>query len=220
MKKQDKIGVIAGAGPLAGALFYQRLIEYAHKSRQMPEVVLVNYPFRRQSTSDEFVEQLQSCIDVLAAQKTTRLAIACNTLHGLLDKLSLHGMELVHLPQALLRHAKERGVKRLLLLSTARTVKSRLYQDDAYELYTLEPEEQTFVGAVIDRVLDGTVLKADSEELSRLIKKKYDKTPFDAVILGCTELPVLHAQHPLDIGKIVALDSIDSAAREAAFALS
>src|ERR1700722_4519650 len=85
-----KIGIIGGAGPLASALLYQKLLEacYIKEAKSMPEIVLLNYPFTRcLSQSEEQAHyaitrsELQYCIDQLAAYGVEQAVIACNTLH-------------------------------------------------------------------------------------------------------------------------------------------
>ena len=49
-----KLGIIGGAGPLASALLYETLIQESYAlGRQVPEIVLINYPFSRGLSLEE-----------------------------------------------------------------------------------------------------------------------------------------------------------------------
>ncbi|CUI16509.1 Asp/Glu/Hydantoin racemase family protein [Candidatus Protochlamydia naegleriophila] len=214
---KQKLGIIGGAGPYASALLYQSIIKkhYEAEREQTPEIVLLNYPFTRglslkesQSHMQQLRLELQYCMNCLALQGVDRFAIACNTLHSFLPGLDLKGMNVLSIPQLVIETALKADLHKLLLLSTATTIQSRLYQHPSIRLVTPQAPEQKVLDAIIDRILAGVISKKDSEELSHLIHTCALRDGIDGIILGCTDLPVLHAHHPIDVGPLPILDSI------------
>lgn len=215
-----KIGIIGGAGPLASALFYEMLVHgYYHKGLAIPEIVLLNFPFTRGLSVKEgsahgkiLMEELTYCIRILEQHQVETGVVVCNTLHLYLKKLPKSSFAFHSLPELVLKEAKERGFKRLLLLGTQNTCRSGLYEDPDIALSYPSKEEQETVDGIIDRVLEGRVVREDAEMLGCLIYEHSKTAPFDGVVLGCSDLPVLHHRFPIPSIKPL-LDSIKIPAR-------
>lgn len=214
---KQKFGIIGGAGPYASALLYQSIIKtsYETEKQQAPEIVLLNYPFTRgltlkesQAHRHQLCTELQYCMNCLALQEVQSFAIACNTLHSFLPGLDLKGMNLLSIPKLVIETALKARLHKLLLLSTATTIRSGLYQHPLIEMITPHALEQESLNAIIDRILAGEILKKDSEELSHLIQACTLRDNIEGIILGCTDLPVLHAHYPIETGSLPLLDSI------------
>lgn len=202
----NKIGIIGGAGPLASALLYKTLIEecYAFKS-ECPEIVLINYPFSRGLTLDEkknneeaIFSQLDYCLQFLVKNEVKVGLLACNTLHLFLKKFS-SSIQFYHLPEVVLKEALEQKHRRLLILGTQNTCRSKLYQFSEMEIVTpTSNEDQRVVEKVIDRILKGKVEENDSALLSQVIENASLEQYLEGVILGCTDLSVLQDRFPID----------------------
>jgi aspartate racemase len=218
-----KLGIIGGAGPYASALFYHMLCK-AHYSKihseersstSMPEVVIINYPFTRGLTVSEsqaharlLCAELQYCIDLLAQQQVEKMAITCNTLHAFVSSLDLKRIELISIPALVMQTAIQQGLRKLLILATQTTRSSQLYCHPNLEAIFPFSEEQAIVDQVIDRILSGVLTETDSQLLCRLIKTIRERESIEGVVLGCTDLPVLHHSYPLKIGSLPLFDSI------------
>lgn len=209
-----KIGIIGGAGPLASALLYQAIIEVSYqRNSSMPEILLLNYPFVRglsceegQQNSLSLLDQLRHCVDVLQRYNVDVGVLACNTLHiylrnichsGLNERSQPQSMTFVGLPALLMQEAAKQGANRLLLLATENSCRSNLYSHPNFEIATPPPSSQNVIDGVIDRILTGQVLQSDSELLSALISETGHALNCDGVILGCSDLPVLHSRFPI-----------------------
>lgn len=217
----NKVGIIGGAGPLASSLLYQKMVEESYRhALPVPEIILINYPFTRGLTLKEgegnasiLQKELRYCINQLAQQGVEIGMIACNTLHLYLDRLSIHSPLFVSLPQLVMEEAKKRGDQRLLLLATQNTCQSSLYKDQDLNFLYPPAQEQKEINRIIDRVLEGKVDLEDSRSISQIIDKLSSSLSFDAVVLGCTDLPVLHHRHPLLIDQPI-YDSIEIPAKK------
>lgn len=195
-----KIGIIGGAGPLASVLLYETLIleSYALKG-EIPEIVLINYPFTRGLSFEEgkknqetILSELSYCVEFLRKNRVEIAILACNTLHLFLSSFLSSSIQFHSIPQMVVNAAKSKQHSRLLILGTENTCRSHLYQSE--ELYAIYPsaDDQMIINQIIDRVLDGKILQKDASLVSQMIENTLKKEVFDGVVLGCTDFPVLH----------------------------
>lgn len=200
-----KLGIIGGAGPLASSLLYEEVVRdcYQHGGL-MPEMIVLNFPFSRLLTRQEagshrerVKAELSYCISQLEEMGAEVAVLACNTMHLLLRAIPHGSIHFVGLPELVLEEAKSHQARRLLFLGTENSCRSGLYNNPEIEMVYPEAEGQKIVDAVIDRVLKGDLLSEDSEQLSQLIRTISSKESLDGVVLGCTDLPVLHHHHAL-----------------------
>ncbi|MEN9654605.1 MAG: hypothetical protein RL235_717 [Chlamydiota bacterium] len=195
------LGVIGGAGPLASALFYESVVcECYRQKRPVPKMVVLNYPFARGLTEVESSQNsssnrraIEGCLATLADAKASVAVLVCNTMHLELRKIDHHGVVCTHIPELVMEEILRQGRRRVLLLASQRTGATDLYHHPDIEIVL--PEKQGIIDAVIDRVLEGTLLESDSGQLEELIASHGDA--IDGVILGCTDLPVLHHRFPI-----------------------
>jgi aspartate racemase len=200
-----KLGIIGGAGPLASALLYETLIQesYARKC-SIPEIVLINYPFTRGLSLEESKEnekaihkELNYCIQILKESGVELGILACNTLHLFLNQYSRLSIQFCHLPEIVIQAAREKKHHRLLILGTQNTCRSHLYQLAGIQAIYPSLQDQEALDAIIDRVLEGKILKQDSLLASQTIERALQRNDFDGVVLGCTDFPVLHHRFPI-----------------------
>jgi aspartate racemase len=200
-----KIGIIGGAGPLASALLYETLIQESYTlGRQVPEIVLINYPFTRGLSLNEGKEnektihnELSYCMQFLAKSGVELGVLACNTLHLFLKQHIHPAIQFYHLPELVVKAAQSKQHHRLLILGTQNTCRSNLYQMTDVEVIYPSAQDQFTIDAIIDRVLEGKILKKDSSLVSRIINRTLQNESFDGVVLGCTDFPVLHHRFPI-----------------------
>jgi aspartate racemase len=210
-----KLGIIGGAGPLASALLYETLIQESYTlGRQVPEIVLINYPFTRGLSLNEGQEnektihtELSYCVQFLARSGVELAVLACNTLHLFLKQHVHPAIQFYHLPELVVKAAQSKQHHRLLILGTQNTCRFNLYQMAGIQAIYPSLHNQTQIDGVIDRVLEGKILKEDSLLVSKVIDATLDTEAFDGVVLGCTDFPVLHHRFPISSSKPI-YDSI------------
>jgi len=210
-KNNVKIGIIGGAGPMASCQLYKEIINecqqrYGCKNdSDFPEITVLNYPFSNMLTKTDaannkhLTSELQLCFDRLAAQNIDIVAIGCNTLHTFLDNVMIRVPEFVNIAQATMNYARALGLNRLFILGTQTTMQTGLYAQNNVDSIVPSIKDSTIIDKIIQNILDGTITQTDALKLQTLVQKYFDKTPFDAIILGCTELPLLNAEFPLKI---------------------
>lgn len=210
-----KIGIIGGAGPLASALLYETLIQESYAlRRQVPEIILINYPFTRglslkEGKENEITihEELSYCIQMLARNGVDVGILACNTLHLYLKQHTHPSIKFCYLPEIVIQAAQAKNHHRLLVLGTQNTCDSNLYQFAGIEVVYPSCQDQQIIDEVIDRVLEGKILKEDSLLVNQVIERVASQKSFDGIVLGCTDFPVLHHRFPISSVKPI-YDSI------------
>lgn len=208
-KTPKKIGIIGGAGPFASSLLYEQLIRECYQlgcknESELPEIIIINYPFhidmskRIDHTGKPIIcSILHNLLLQLEDNGAQLLAIACNTFHLFVPELYLQSEKFVHIVHTTITHAKQQGIARLLVLGTPLTLQSNLYHSPQMTVLTPQVHEQKVVVDIINRILSGSILKKDAATVSQIIAHMHNKGTFEGVILGCTELSVLHHHFPI-----------------------
>ena len=203
--RNKPIAIIGGMGPEASAYLYTTLINnsvkhfHAVNNEDFPQIVLYSVPvpdFISTSTKEqEAVTILKQ--KVLDINKLNVLcgAIACNTAHKILNDLqSVSNFPFVSMVDEVVKVVKEDNVKRVGVLGTPSTIRSSIYQDAFKKegIKTLVPMESNFfnIEKAIRNVISESTTKDDKQNLEN-IANSLKKEGADAIVLGCTELPLV-----------------------------
>lgn len=184
------IGIIGGAGPMAGAYLLERVLTLSSKvygcyrDADFPKIMLINYPFTEMLTETIDVTQIQSelseCLNQLRTNEAAVLAIACNTLHAFLREQDRQS-DLIHLPCAIAEEIPKKD--KPLVFCTSISAQFALHKKFFACDYP-EPKTQAEIDHLIDLVLQRVDMKIVQDKLENLIKTQAAKT----IVLGCTEL--------------------------------
>lgn len=215
-----KIGIIGGAGPAAGALLYQIIIEqcqrdYACKNDEdFPEIILLSYPFSQmidleqgKKNRDILTRELTHCVNSLLAQRCNRIGIACNTLHAYLSN-SLHEKTIIRIDTTVKKTLVKNSAKRVLMLGTKTMLQADLYASADYKIVAPRQLIQNKINTTIGEVLKGRITNELAIELGNLIKTEKQITAADTVLLACTELSVLAHIFPLTLATPDIIDTL------------
>lgn len=174
--KPQTIGIIGGAGPLAGAFLLQRVLRIAQEAygcsrdEDFPKVLFVNFPFSDMLTEGSNVQhvekELNTCLNDLRTSGAHVIAIACNTLHIFLKDAS----DVVYLPKMI------GDASNALVLCSSTSVRYKLHR----------PYAQLEVDEIID-----LILKGEEEKALILLREVILAQSAKTIILGCTELSLL-----------------------------
>jgi aspartate racemase len=221
-----KIGIIGGAGPLASSLLYRKIVEKCYlagckHSGEIPEMVIINYPFTREHciTTDPMkkplvIDLLQHCVNELVAVNVDILVIACNTLHLFINDIELHGKKFIHIAQTALNSKLINHVQDILIVGTSTTMQNKLFNHSKIVCHAPPEKSQLIIDDIIGRILEGKLLQADSILLDTIIKEECIYKHYHGVILGCTELPVLYDSFPFNKkSNIIIIDTINELAQ-------
>lgn len=193
--KPKSIGIIGGAGPLAGSFLLNRILSLSgevygcYKDADFPQVFLISFPFSEMLCPDMDIaklrKELSGCLEQLRKNGASVLAIACNTLHAFLDEKD--GLnDLVHLPRTL---AEEISLSdKPLVFCTSTSVQFGLHKQFFPCTYP-DTQTQQEIDRIIDQILRGVDQSVILEKLGKLLQGQTANT----VILGCTELSLFSA---------------------------
>lgn len=193
--KPLSIGIVGGAGPLAGAKFLDYLFTFSsslyscYEDADYPEITLLSFPFSDmlspQRDEKRIRQELSTCLQRLRLQGASVLAIACNTLHNFLDQKD-DATGFVNLPRQLKEAIPQGKVPLVLCTSTSRNLG---LHKNYYACTYPSPVTQAQVDRLIMRILQNQDAKNILCDLVELIEAETATT----LILGCTELS-LYAQ--------------------------
>ncbi|ROS78967.1 aspartate/glutamate racemase family protein [Cellulomonas sp. PhB143] len=220
------VGVIGGVGPLATAYFLQLVVRLTDADRDQDHLDMIVFDHAGIPDRTEFVLRRSSEDPgpVLAddARRLARFGVSflvmpCNTAHyftqQVVDAVEVPLVSIIDTTvEAVRRRAP--GLAKVGLLATAGTAASGVYQDAfaAVGVETLVPDDadQAVVNAVIyDQVKAGRPVDLGS---LRGVTERLVARGAAVVVLGCTELSVVAADHDL-LDEPVYVDSMDQLAR-------
>ncbi len=223
MNMENKpIGIIGGMGPDASVRLYGQMIEMARdefkakENHEYPEIVLQSVPvpefFSNTKRMEEALTMLKDRVEKISEQPLSCIGVACNTAHVVLADLEeVTEIPFVPIPEEVAREAERKGFKKVGLLASPTTISSGVYQTEFLNKnIEIELPDNGYIeaiGEIIGKVVAGEFKHAEVKLLmiADLLKEK----KVEAIVLGCTELPLVF---PKDYSLPI-LDSVDILAR-------
>ena len=106
------------------------------------------------------------------------------------------GVQLVSIPESVCREVQRRGSRKVGLLGTIFTMEQDFMKKDfvqaGIEIVVPEKEDRELIAQRILEELELGIVKEETlKEFTRIIEGMRDGQGIEAVILGCTELPLL-----------------------------
>lgn len=203
-KRNKSIGILGGMGPDASIYFYKILIEKARrdfsvvKNEDYPDIILHSIPVPDfiidQNRVDEALTLLKESTKHIAPFCSV-LSIACNTAHLLLDELqSITDTPFISMIDEVVKSVYQAGYKRVGLLATPTTFRSRLYQNafdrlNGAKVFVPIPSEIEELGSIVMATVGGDFSKTSVRV--KAIADNLVTQGVEVIILGCTELPLV-----------------------------
>ncbi len=201
-----KIGLVGGTGPESTLMYYKELntrIDEATSGKHMPDIAIESVDFRRawdyvtQKQYDLLVDYLAEKINCLKASGAEVISLTAATMHIVYDELiKKTDTSLISIPQAVSKEAAARGYKKVGLLGTIFTMEQDHMKKDFskadIEVCIPDKEDRELIAKRIFEELEiGIVKESTLKEFQDIIRKMQDKDKIEAVVLGCTELPLI-----------------------------
>lgn len=217
------IGLLGGIGPFATLRYYEEFVTaHLRRTGRTPELLLASLDFERFTALENredptaLIAYLNEGIRRLVAGGATLVAMTANSPHVVLDALESR-VPILSILDPVVDEVRSNGYGRVLLLGIRATARSPMYPgrlaEIGVDIVTPSEAEQ----AVIDGIVFGELGRGiRSEEALGAVRSIVRRYACDAVILGCTELPLLIGQSDLDVPVVDTLqlhvDGIISAA--------
>ena len=208
-----KVGLVGGIGPASTLDYYSGIIHgiQAKTSHDTyPEIVInsINMTemlsFFLTKDWDGLVHMLLTAMRNLANAGAELAAIASNTPHIVFDHLQKQSpLPLVSIVDATCQAAQSEGCKKAAVLGTYFTMSSGLYTE-AFRKYGIdaavpvESQLQTIHNIIFPKLEDGIVNPEDKRKMLAIANDLLAEHHAGALVLGCTELPLMIKDGDLD----------------------
>lgn len=229
-QRRFKVGVVGGVGPAATVDFMSKLVANTEATRDQDHIkVLVEQnpqiPDRTEnlvSSGTDPTVALYSTCKKLERGGADILAIPCNTAHAYVDRIQRHlDVPIISILSATTDAIRQRvpRISKVGILATNGTLQSGLYQEalDEARLDYLIPDD-SHQALVMEAIYGLQGVKAGYLEglCKQQVRQAFDHlvdNGAEAVILGCTELPLILSGTPKMLGAIP-VDPTDELARK------
>ena len=208
-----KFGLVGGIGPASTLDYYKGIID-GYRARTggvgYPLIIIdsINldemYHLAATKAWPAFTDRLADSIETLAAGGAEFAAMAANTAHIVFDDLSARSpLPLISLVEETCKRARDEGCRRVVIFGTAFTMSSGLYKD-AFARYGIDAfvptaeEQQTIHNIIFPHLQEGIVLPEEKSAVLAIAAKMLAAENADALVLGCTELPLIIRAGDLD----------------------
>lgn len=201
-----KIGLVGGTGPESTLMYYRELngrIDALTRSAQMPEIAIESVNFRRawelvsSGNYEALTDYLAEKIEALSRSGCEVISLTAATMHVVYDGLVRKtGIRPVSIPGAVCAEARRRGYKKIGLLGTIFTMeqdfmKKAFVQAGMEVAVPGKADRELIAKRILEELERGIVKEETLGEFTRIIENLRDEQGIEAVILGCTELPLL-----------------------------
>ena len=201
-----KIGLVGGTGPESTLMYYRELntrIDRMTGGKEMPDIAIESVNFRRaweyveKGQYDLLADYLAEKIQSLAAGGAEVISLTAGTMHIVMDELlGKTKTDLVSIPQAVCREAQRRGYRKVGLLGTIFTMEKEYMKTDfrkaGIEVIIPEKADRELVARrILEELENGIVKESTLTEFQEIIRKMKEQEGIEAVVLGCTELPMI-----------------------------
>lgn len=206
--KYKTIGILGGMGPAATADLYNKIISIFQKGynakydADFPEIVIISLPIPDivENIENESITVTMLCNTAQRLEKAGAdfIAIPCNTAHVYLKQIQ----EAVVIPILSIMEetalvCKEQNFVNVGLISTRFTRDKKLFDTELESIgintITLNDARQTIATKIVMEILQGNLTQSNKDKLIDLLQNLKNKQA-EAVILGCTEFPLLIKQ--------------------------
>lgn len=198
-----KIGLIGGTGPESTLVYYKELnkrVNEKYNGEAFPEIVLESVDLWKvlglvgAQKYDELGNYMNGCFDNLQNSGAEIVALTSATMHVVSDRFNTK-VPFISIPETVAEYAANRGYKKVGLLGTIFTMEndylSGAFWDRGIEVVIPQKTDRDVVNDRISNELEyGMVKEKSQSELIRIIEKMRDQDGIEAIILGCTELPL------------------------------
>jgi len=214
MKNKKTIGVLGGMGPEASANLYQKIIKYSQykygavQDSDYPPIIIYSLPligFDETGIRDKesVKKQLIAGVKRLESAGCDLIIIGCNTAHYFYEEMqSAIRVPILNIIEETKKKVKALNYDKVGLFVSESTNRLKLYQDKfkraGIEVISPNKSQQKEMNKVIEHVMGGNQGTADITVLKN-IARDYLRQGAQAIVMGCTEIPLAINQTHTDI---------------------
>lgn len=199
------IGMIGGLGPESTLDYYKRIIEASRVEGTLdtPEIIIYSVSLEEVLTLvgkeqwDHLIYLLVAKIKALHKAGADFAFISANTPHIVFDEVQAKSpIPLLSIVTATLDKAKELGLKKVGLLGTRFTMEKNFFlapfSAAGIDVVVPPPADREYIHSKLMHEIElGIITEETRAGLLAVIERMLAREGIDAVILGCTELPLI-----------------------------
>jgi aspartate racemase len=221
------IGMIGGLSWQSSALYYRYINEEINrKMGENHSARLYMYSFNFQEIAslqkleqwDDLCQKMIESARILESSDVDLIVICSNTMHRCYDKIKDKiSIPILHIVDSVGRHLHKSTIKKAGLLGTRYLLHTSLYQDIIKKQFNIQviipPEDQIeLINHLIYTELVKGIIRNDSREKILEVIKHMIGVGIEAIILGCTEIPMLIRQDdcPIPVVDTTYLHAMDA----------
>ncbi|MDE5782527.1 MAG: amino acid racemase [Lachnospiraceae bacterium] len=201
-----KLGLVGGMGPESTIPYYHDIV-YGVQERvgknYFPNLTVesVNvFDVLRlcgEQKYDELTDYLFEAIENLVRSGADFAVLSANTPHIVFDRLQeLSSIPLISIIESTCKEAEKRNLKKIGLLGTIFTMTEDFFKQPFsrknIKIVVPSDMEMDYINQKISSELEHGIIKKDTlESFKKIISRMQTEENIEAIILGCTELPLL-----------------------------
>lgn len=209
----NKLGLIGGTG-VESTVMYYRYLTYGAKEKAKKEYfpnlsieslsVFEVLKFCESKDYEGLANYLLKGIENLKACGCNYATFTGITPHIVFDKVAPRSpLPLISIIEASKEHALKQGFKKVALLATKPTMSGTFFQkpfeESAIKVLLPKESEREFIGQKIkDEIEHGIIKDSTKDEFIAIANRLITEEKAEAIVLGCTELPLLFNEVKLD----------------------
>ncbi len=201
-----KLGLIGGMGPESTIPYYHDIVygvQEALGESIFPELSIESVNVFKvlglcsEKKYDELTEYLMKAINNLARSGADFAALSANTPHIVFDRLKAQSsIPLISIVEATCEEAKRRGLMKIGLIGTIFTMTGEFFktpfEKEGIQVIIPSESEMVLINEKISKELELGIVKEETlRYFQNIISRMRDEDGIEAIVLGCTELPLL-----------------------------
>ena len=212
MVGREKFGIVGGIGPASTLDYYSGLISrFRSRFEAYPEIAIESIDMTRMLGSFQKADYDAVCDQIVGALVNLKnagaecAAIASNTPHILFDRiLEKSPLPLISIVDSACDYIEARGYRNVLILGTGFTMRSGMYEAALKRrgiraMAPVEADIDSLHAIIFPNLENGLVIPEDKEKMIGIAERYIAEGKIDAVILGCTEIPLMIKENDLSI---------------------
>ncbi|MFH1439519.1 MAG: amino acid racemase [Candidatus Woesearchaeota archaeon] len=220
-----RLGIVGGLGAETSAKFCLNMNNrFREITNFQPDITMENLPvsielersFISDTNSTNHFMLLENAVKRLNKVNVDFIAIPCNTIHLFIDRLkNISKAPIINMIEEVAKECNKIDLNKVGILATSKTINEKLYERKlrkfGIELVIPDEDEQSELSMIILRITNCSIMADDKGKILNIINNMKDKGA-KAVILGCTDLPILINRTDSSVKLIDSLEVLENSA--------
>lgn len=212
------LGVIGGLGPMATAYFMQLVIDMTDAGTDQEHIPMIVYhspqiPDRTSYLLGKSKENpwpyIMDCGKKLEQAGAERIAIPCITAHTQFHEIQENvSIPVLNIIKETAEYLSKEHIHRVGLEATEGTIQSQMFQKELEQqgievILPTAPKQEMITHIIYDNIKAGKRVDMD---YFRQVEQEFYKNKAEIIILGCTELSMIHRDECIGHGYLDAME--------------